>query len=744
MPRIPIFKLGPSPQALAPPKLASYVPTLSLEGLQLGVDNLRHDVHLSARFVEQARLQIVRLIARHGNVEGLLAAEAPEGGRGSQFLKSSRAVAQPRVKAEPSELKPLLADLHVGVLNRAKAANNLRLDLLARLAVVKFLRIELNSQFAQMLERCRMMLKSYEGLRQQKALEYREQVAAFQVAKKIILRKTGQELFRTLREIEKETLARTRRSLFGDACDASYRLFLNPLLFSEDGRDPYLNAEQYVMLGNFDRDPDRFSNVRRIACQFLQSLDLGHEAGEESVLDGWLNVPENAQELVGGGSPDESSAGGESQKARLQVWLEMLEAEEVMNHVVASYEVVPLLAEYSPRIHAQQLKNALVSREERGRLEKLIEEHGKLSPASFYAAMSRISSCRSAERAHVAGRFLRDFLRYHRDLRRLETLNGALDSINLIGNEKIRELSALNGTLYELLLANEAQRPAEEKILHHVVIKADVRDSTRLTRSLIERGMNPASYFSLNFYDPVNKLLAKYGATKVFLEGDAIILALFEREGEAGLAVSKACVLAREMTGIVRGYNQLLTKAGLPSLELGIGISYQNSAPLYLVDGEQRVMISDALNESDRLSSCNKRVRKPLERLGSPFNVYAFQIVSDADAGENTEDFVLNYNLSGIRMSAAAFAKLKSEISLESCQHRLPELWGSEKFRLYRGLVPLGGGIFRSIVVRESRIAQVEARTFSLQQWTERPFYEVCSNPAVYEAVEGARAAGAR
>ena len=42
----------------------------------------------------------------------------------------------------------------------------------------------------------------------------------------------------------------------------------------------------------------------------------------------------------------------------------------------------------------------------------------------------------------------------------------------------------------------------------------------------MERELNPASYFSLNFYDPVNKLLAKYGATKVFLEGDAIILAL--------------------------------------------------------------------------------------------------------------------------------------------------------------------------------------------------------------------------
>src|SRR5206468_11545603 len=179
-------------------------------------------------------------------------------------------------------------------------------------------------------------------------------------------------------------------------------------------------------------------------------------------------------------------------------------------------------------------------------------------------------------------------------------------------------LSAMNGTLYEFMLPQE-RKLDEDKILRHVIVKADVRDSSRLTRSLLERRMNPASYFSLNFYDPVNKLLPKYGAEKVFLEGDAIILALLEREGEAGLAVSRACVLAREIVEIVRGYNELLQRSGLPGLELGIGISFQDSAPMYLMDGEQQIMISDALNESDRLSSCNRRVRKVIERMQSPF-----------------------------------------------------------------------------------------------------------------------------
>ncbi len=189
-------------------------------------------------------------------------------------------------------------------------------------------------------------------------------------------------------------------------------------------------------------------------------------------------------------------------------------------------------------------------------MERLIEEHGKLSAARLYAAVERVENCRGMERAKVAVRFLRDFLRYHRDLRRLGALNEVMDSANLIGNEKMRELSAMNSTLYEFLLRDE-HAPAEEKIVRHVILKADVRDSSRLTRSLLERGLNPASYFSLNFYDPVNKLLAKYGATKVFLEGDAIILALLERQNQPVMAVGRACVLAREIIEIVRGYNQL-------------------------------------------------------------------------------------------------------------------------------------------------------------------------------------------
>ena len=704
----------------------------------MGVDNLRHDVVLSPKCVDLARAQIARLIARHGELEGLLGAEAPQTTQMPSWLRSQ--MGKPaRPKNDPGEWKSALAELQVASLNRAKKEFKLSVDLLARLAVTKFLRSEMNQQFAQVVERCRVLLKSYDNSRQQKAHEYREKVAAFQVRKKIILRKTGQEIFETLREVEKSTLARTRRSLFGEETSGgsyfTYPLFLNRLLFSEDGRDDYLCAEHYVMLGNWDRDPDRYGRMREIVSGFLRLL-YGEETSAETI-DSWMNVPENAGDLVGTGTPEDSTE-GLAQQERLAAWVRLLEDERVMENVIASYHVVPLLSEYAPRINPQQLKNALIDRTDCDRVERMIQEGGKLSPNSLYAAVAKVASCRGAERAKVAARFLADFFHYHRDLRRLETLNAALDSVNLVSNERLQELSRVNGTLYEFLLPEEQGETDSDRVLRHVVLKADVRDSTRLTRTMMDKGLNPASYFSLNFYDPVNKLLDKYGAQKVFLEGDAIILAILEKEGEPSLSVSRMCVLAREIIEIVRGYNELMQRSGMPQLELGLGITLQESAPLYLMDGEHQIMISEALNESDRLSSCNKRARKVMEPQAGPFHVYAFQ-AADADAGGNPEDVILSFNLGGIRMNEVAFRKLQKEIILEPLKVRLPaSLASSDKgeYRLYTATVPVDREIFRKIVVRESRIPRIDATDFSVKGWTERLYYEVCTDPGIYTALE--------
>ena len=722
--------------------LTSYVPSIVLENLVAGIDNLRHDVFISHKFTEVARQHIFRLIAKHGNVEDLTA-DDPLARGGNR--PNGRTQGPPGKGTESAEFKRQLTELHVTALNRAKSDNNPSIDLLFRLAVLKFQRAELLQQFTQVLDRCRARVKQYEGPRQNvpgKAVEVRDRFARFQINKKNVLRRVGQDLFLTMRDVEKETLSRTRRSLFGDIVPMSYDLFLNRLIFTEDGRDDYLNAEHYVMLGNYERDPDRLQTMQEIAGQYLKSL--GVVGDDEEDINAMLSAPENAQEIMAGGAPDEATPRGKTQRAMLNAWVDLLERESVMENVIASYEVVPLLGQYSPPINPQQLKNALISRTERKRVETLLEEQGKIAPENLHTAVKKVENCKGGERAKIAGRFLSDFTRYHRDLRRMEALVSAMDSVNVILTEKFRELSSINNTLYEFLLADE-QKPSEDKVIHHVILKADIRESTTLTRTLIERGLNPASYFSLNFYDPINKLLPKYEATKVFIEGDAIILALFEHEGEPGVGVGRTCVLAKEIIEIVTAYNERSRASGLPILELGIGISYQDSAPLYLMDGSQQIMISKALNESDRLSSSSKGMRKQFENLNLLFNVFSFKTVEDQHTGGNPDEFLLRYNIGGIHINEAAFRKLQTEISLQPHDLMLSLIWDRRQVRLYSGVVPIGQGLFHKIVIREGFIPHIDARDFALKQYTDRRYYEVCTNSMIYKAIEAsqANAAGA-
>jgi len=69
MPKIPIFRLGERPDKPALPKLAASTPLFALDGISVGVDNLRHDVVLSPKFAELARSQITRQLTRHGELD---------------------------------------------------------------------------------------------------------------------------------------------------------------------------------------------------------------------------------------------------------------------------------------------------------------------------------------------------------------------------------------------------------------------------------------------------------------------------------------------------------------------------------------------------------------------------------------------------------------------------------------------------------------------------------------------------
>src|SRR5260370_9588141 len=100
---------------------------------------------------------------------------------------------------------------------------------------------------------------------------------------------------------------------------------------------------------------------------------------------------------------------------------------------------------------------------------------------------------------------------------------------------------------------------------------------------LLSRGLSPASHCIHNLPEPVKKLLDRFGAKKVFIEGDAIILAIFETESNLtyARAVAKACILSRQILAVCNSYNDQAATSHCPPLEIGVGAPFQGSAPRY-------------------------------------------------------------------------------------------------------------------------------------------------------------------
>jgi len=90
-------------------------------------------------------------------------------------------------------------------------------------------------------------------------------------------------------------------------------------------------------------------------------------------------------------------------------------------------------------------------------------------------------------------------------------------------------------------------------------------------------------------------------------------------------------------------------------------------------------------------------------------------------------------------MNEAAFRKLEQEISLAPLAVKLPHSIASSdkgEYLLFSATVPVDRDIFRKIVVRQSRVPRINVEDFSVQGWTEQTYYEVCTDPAIYAALE--------
>jgi hypothetical protein len=305
-----------------------------------------------------------------------------------------------------------------------------------------------------------------------------------------------------------------------------------------------------------------------------------------------------------------------------------------------------------------------------------------------------------------------------------------MNSIKILLREETIELSRSNDSLQEFVQHSEIG-VEKHRIRNHVIIKADLRGSTAITAQLLEQNLNPASHFSINFFQPITKLLESFGAAKVFVEGDAVILSIAEYEYAPyqWLCVSLACGLARKIIQVVDTQNVQNRKHGLPELELGLGISFCDGSPTFLYDGDQKIMISPAINRADRLSSCSAVLRRT--SLGEQVK-RGVEVVVPVDQGTlriDRSDELLSYNVNGIELDMPAFFKLKTELALMRVGSTVPGY--SEHSVFYAGRYPDRIGRMHWLVVREAPVRLWVGNSINTEEEWGRRFYEVITDTDV-------------
>jgi len=795
-------------------ELTSYNLTLPMGTLAIGVDNIHHDVYLSPRFVQASRDYLFELIRQHTASNFMSGVE----------LRNAKTI-------DGTGFRKLLSELLQSAVTQAKFYKNIEIDILFRLAILKFITQELVNQFANIIlegkEWIRQRGEHFE--RSQQAHVLKAKLTELQSARRGVLRVVGQQVAQMVVDAEENVVCKTRRALFGEDFAPYYELLKNRLIFLDGGKDDSYFLEHFVLLGNYVRDPDRFEAMDALFQEFLQQagvaiahdpdfvearrehqgildqvqamrteianleeqreqhrgklnrgdgfltkflnsgdpanikaslndieLRLKHQQlkleefgpqveaakqkldfflkGHHGQLGSYLNEPKNAAKLFDPAAEPEALRAQRTQL--LTRFMERMEQQEVLYHVLAGYEIRSLAAQYHPPVHLQQLRKALVSRDELKRVEQVLKQvpAKQLSAKPIEELGRKIRRYSRDEMQALVLKFATDFLRLRRELRDAEHLTTCMERVNLVSTEQARDLSRLNNRLYECVLQDEA-KPQQDPVVSHVIIKADVRGSTRMTQDLLTRGLNPASHFSLNLHEPVKKLLDRYSAKKVFIEGDAIILAIFETESSRAYArpVAKACVLARQILAVCNSYNDSAAKTDLPALELGLGVAFQGSAPAYWTDGDSRIMISKALNLSDRLSGCTKLARRMLAEQKSNLSIFHFLQIMQGASAEELDEFLVRYNRNGIELNDEGFQKLSEEISLESVETKLDLPWGKEKVTLFYGEVPIGDGV--ELLVLRKGAARELSSDGKIGKSSEHLYYEVCTAPALFNLV---------
>ncbi|MDH5785384.1 MAG: signal peptidase II [Chromatiales bacterium] len=736
-------------------------PSLNLSSLPRGVDNIHIDVHLSPAFIRKLHMTIQ--LATDLVIENILNRRPPSATPGGIF----------------SDVAKTFEQLHRDALKRAKTKGQpQQLDLLYT-ALLKLTHAEVTNCVVTHIRDAKDTLQDHHR-RGKSATHHNQHVAELFRQKDLIINSVNQVIFDGLVTQHYQHLYKSMKGALGTSRTFALDAIRAPLVTCNSADSAAVQFSHYILFGHNKYHAMSFTEIDRVLDDLLhdylpliesennsQLKERHHEASNSdavatlarpSVLAHTDNITalfnQNwTREMLAKRHPLREWRSYSNLRSHLHFQQRLSEKliagfhkAGIAKWIAASYESRKILNRYNPEIPPAILVAQLLEAKNLKELELRIRQ-SKVSAgvqpllpeiAKSWTAINKDTDTLLTQYLHT---FLRDFSRYRYDLQLLYKYQYAANEIAIVHDEKSLHTSRSNFILHEFLLPDELQHD-QEVIQSHIIIKADLRGSTEVTDRLNKMSLNPATHFDRNFFTPINEVIEEYGAEKVFIEGDAIILIINDYAGShSHLIASRACGLAAGILRVVAKQNKELLCYGLPTLELGIGIAYCNESPRFLFDGDHRITISPAINRADRLSACTWSVRNWRERGKAPAaHVEVYQPSPRAlGHGEKAQKDMV-YNLNGILIEPEIFALLQKEISPKRIVNRLPLMHGS---RLFAIKITDNSGHSSSLVIRRAPVKVFDpAYTHKECPVVEgRVFYEVIHDEAIIDSLRARPAA---
>lgn len=227
--------------------------------------------------------------------------------------------------------------------------------------------------------------------------------------------------------------------------------------------------ELYVLLGHRLEDPDRYDALLLLLQELIRKvlhLDVDNPAAGESqdhdgsveeidrvltqegLADRLFNASSSQKALKrlkdeGGSKADQERLKqiAKDQERRLHFLYRRFRREGLLKRICAAYEIKSVCSDYCPPLQPMQILQFLTVKKSRrliaGRLKAYRRAYGKNIPLSPLRQKARALwfISRSQQKVTLI-QFLKDFVRYHRDLGNYRLLAGAMNRIHLIEEKR--------------------------------------------------------------------------------------------------------------------------------------------------------------------------------------------------------------------------------------------------------------------------------------------------------------------